>query len=116
METIIIGSLSILFLAVCVVGLFLIIHAYWNDIVDIVMSKVYICWLRLRRTLSYEPPVNGDIISLEDMIERANPANLTDKNHILAMMREIWNEGFNNKEETIRYDACKKAFLTKFGR
>jgi len=116
METIIIGSLLILFLVLCVIGLFVIVHAYWNDIVDVVMSKVYVCWLKCKHILSRKQLVNGDIISMEDMIERANPASLSDKEHILTMMSEVWNEGFNSQEEMIRYDACNEAFLAKFGR
>ena len=116
METIIIGSLSILVLVACLVGLFLIVHAYWNDIVEIIGIRVYFCWLRCKRFFSRKQLVSGDIISLEDMIERANPASLSDKEHILTMMREVWNEGFNSQEEMIRYDACKDAFLAKFGR
>jgi len=116
METIIIATLSILFIIGCLGTLGVIIFAMWPDLWYEFKSMVYARWLRFKEFFTHEPLISGDIISLENMIERANPASLSDKEHILTMMSEVWNEGFNSQEEMIRYDACKEAFLTKFGR
>ena len=113
MGTVILTILSFAFIGACFAFLWWVISAYYPEIKEI----VYAHWFRIfGRRKKKEPIVNGDIISLENMIEQANPANLIDKERILSMMSIVWNEGFNSQEEMIRYDNCKKTFLEKFGR
>ena len=113
MGTIILTILSFAFIGACLAFLWWVISAYYPEIKAILyadLSKAFSWWIKK------SPPVNGDIISLENMIEQANPASLIDKERILSMMSIVWNEGFESQEEMIRYDNCKKAFIEKFGR
>lgn len=114
METFILSALAIIFIVGCVSGLAIIIFAYYPDLWYEFKFMVYICWLKIKNFFSFKHLINGDLIAVENMIEKANPASLTDKTIIETMLKEIYNSGFDHDDDLDKYVKCRIDFNKKF--
>lgn len=109
LETTLFAAISIIILAGCAYGLYYITRAYWPEIKEIVYAQ----WLNFLSRFRREPPVNGDIIVLEDLIER--PVNEENYKSIKTLAHEVFDAGFDNYREISRfYDMLDKLY-EKYG-